>query len=150
MDFKHIIKIQALWRGFMSRKGKIVPCACCGHPMTITPKEYPETMSAAFIHTCAWCAAEKSFNCLECKMGMVVFCPGCGSDDCNGHCRTDLGPCGCSYCTKACDTCGSGDCSGDCEPYIACCMCGDNCYDGDYPSWRFCSRRCMVDASRGY
>jgi hypothetical protein len=34
------------------------------------------------------------------------------------------------------------------ERYIPCCMCGDNCADGDYESWRFCTRSCMVRASR--
>jgi hypothetical protein len=49
-----------------------------------------------------------------------------------------------------CD-CGDWLCTGylcSAERYIACCMCGDNCEGGDYESWRFCSRRCMVRASR--
>jgi len=134
MDIIYVIKIQALWRGFMSRKGKIVPCTSCGHPMTITPKEYPETMSAVFIHTCSWCAT-KPCDCLECKMGKVIFCPGCGDDDCTGICTP-------------CNICYSDKCDGYCERYIPCCMCGNDCADGDYESWRFCSRRCMVDAGR--
>jgi hypothetical protein len=45
-----------------------------------------------------------------------------------------------------CD-CGDWLCTGCSEgPYIACCMCGGDCRGGDYESWRFCSRRCMVRA----
>jgi hypothetical protein len=138
-------KIQAVWRGYRSRKGQVLPCCDCGHAMTLAAPTYPETMSAVFssTHPCSWCQANRDAkekppcDCMECKMDKVMWCPGCGSDECDGLCRCD-----------PCNTCGSEKCCGDCEPYISCCMCGANCYDGDYPSWRFCSRSCMVEASR--
>lgn len=132
-------KIQAIWRGYRSRKGKTIPCCDCGYEMTLSVGRYPDGMSP---DPCSWCQDKKAAkecapcDCLECKMGKVMWCPGCGSDECDGRCD------------DPCDTCNSYKCSGRCEPYISCSMCGANCYDGDYPTWRFCSRRCMVDAGR--
>ena len=50
----------------------------------------------------------------------------------------------CSACEEPADQC---LCNGE-DIYIGCRICGDNCYNGDYPQWRFCSRRCMTYESR--
>lgn len=119
MDLKYIIKIQALWRGYMSRKGKIVDCSCCGYPMTITPTQSTETLVGVF-YRCSWCQYPPEYD---------------------KHDRADLGPCPCQDC------CGKEQTEEE-EPYIPCCMCGSNCYGWDYEQWRFCSRRCMVGWGR--
>ncbi len=102
------ILIQALWRGYSSRKGKILPCCGCGYPMTL--KEGT--------HICSWCQEAERVDFLW-------------------HYQT-CERVGCRKCDEFDDE----------ERFIPCCVCGDNCADGDYESWRFCTRRCMVEAGR--
>lgn len=123
MEPSPVIKIQALWRGYMSRKGKIVDCTGCGYPMTITPQE-PKWRAGFYSYQCAWCRYPPEFD---------------------KHDRADLGPCPCEDCSGG----GKEEKEEEYdEPYIPCCMCGANCYGWDYEKWRFCSRRCMVECGR--
>lgn len=119
LNISSAIKIQALWRGYKSRKGEITPCQCCLWPMTLTPPKLdPDYCYLQLIVSekpCSWC-----------QQGAAAYemhiCSYCSDRRCTGECED--------------------------EPYISCCVCGSNCADGDYPSWRFCSRSCMVEASR--
>jgi hypothetical protein len=121
------VKIQAVWRGYRSRKGQVLPCCLCGYDMTLQAPVYPETMSAVFFSNapCSWCQAKEQGPAEPCG------CPECVPQP--------VEPCTCSECT------GEDEYE---ERFIPCCMCGNNCADEDYESWRFCSRRCMVEASR--
>lgn len=118
MDPAIVIKLQALWRGYRSRKGQILPCCECGYPMTLKAPVYPETMAGFFMSEvpCSWCQ-------------VAAY---------DKHDREDLGPCPCRDCCV----------SDEEELYIPCCMCGDNCEGGDYERQRWCSRRCMVAWNR--
>jgi hypothetical protein len=109
------VKIQALWRGYASRKGAIQPCYLCGYPMTV---------SGVLNAPCSWCQARSPFQ---------------GE----GRCDLCIGLCNCPPTElPPCRECGHVVCL--CEPYIPCRVCGANCYGDDYEKWRFCSRRCMV------
>ncbi|NBO60994.1 MAG: hypothetical protein EBU82_08495 [Flavobacteriia bacterium] len=61
------IKIQALWRGYKSRKGEVQPCPCCGYPMTIPP-------SLLILDPCSWCDYPPTKVCDSCK---YWDCEGC-------------------------------------------------------------------------
>ena len=120
------LKIQALWRGYRSRKGQVLPCCSCGYEMTLKKPEYPETMSAQFFSNqpCSWCQEkEKPCDCYECTEPELERCYYCGKEDCREECREE-------------------------ETYIPCCICGANCDGSDYESWRVCSRRCLVEPDR--
>ncbi len=115
------IKIQALWRGYASRKGILTPCCCCGFPMTLKPPQYPETMSAVFfsVAPCSWCAEDAAY-----AAWINDDVP--SSDE---EVKSEPYP-------------------SDEERYIPCCMCGANCADDDFEKWRICSRRCLVAGNR--
>jgi hypothetical protein len=166
-------KIQALWRGYRSRKGDVLPCGWCGYDMTLLHFAAAEDGQGGLSSQvpCAWCQerlkneepcdcleceAERrkmeGCDCRECQMGKVMFCPSCGQDECDGLCAAEKAPYSGEEPEKeeVCRECGRGpaECDGYCERYIPCCICGGNCADGDYESWRFCTRRCMVEAGR--
>lgn len=120
---KYAVKIQALWRGYRSRKGDVLPCCCCGYDMTLPAPKYPETMSAVFfsVSPCAWCQEmekknnEEPCECLECRLG-------------------HLGP--------------PSEEEEDEERFIPCCICGRNASGSDFECWKVCSRSCLTAPDR--
>lgn len=106
------ILIQALWRGYCSRKGKIMPCGGCGYPMTLDGARIP------YYPPCSWCQVDHD------AISFLAHYNSCERV-------------GCRKCDEYYE-----------ERFIPCCICGGNCADGDYESWRFCTRRCMVEAGR--
>jgi hypothetical protein len=132
------IKIQALWRGYRGREGEEVPCCRCGYKMTL--KRFSKDTELLYYGNPETRFPRETLQQWIIQMG--------GDPWKNLTCRS-LKPC--SWCEEEkCSDCGEFDCEGgkDCYSFIPCCICGNNCKDGDYEDWRFCTRRCMVDAGR--
>jgi hypothetical protein len=131
------VKIQAAWRGHRSREWEIADCCHCGHPMALSRSGknvkllycgFPRTEPFETLNVWAISSGKFPSDCIK---------------------AISLKPC--SWCEELrCYECGSLNCDGGrgCERYISCCICGGNCADGDYESWGFCTRRCMVSAGR--
>jgi hypothetical protein len=129
------IKIQALWRGHRSREWEIADCCHCGHPMTLSRNgKEVKLLYCGFPRT-------EPFEILN------IWAISSGKYPSDLIKAISLKPC--SWCEESrCAECMSLNCDGYCERYIPCCICGGNCADGDYESWGFCTRRCMVEAGR--
>lgn len=75
-----IVKFQALWRGYASRKQKTQPCVCCGYPVTV-----PLEIKA---QPCSWCTA----NAILMEKHENYVCEECNQSDCRGDCEPYI-PC---------------------------------------------------------
>ncbi len=132
------IKIQALWRGYRGREGEEASCCRCGYPMTL--KRFSKETELLYCGN-----PEKRYP----RETLTTWVIQAGKDPWwLVTCRSRKP---CSWCEEEkCSECGEFDCAGgkDCERYIPCCICGNNCADGDYEQYRFCTRRCMVEAGR--
>ena len=96
------IKIQALWRGYCSRKGKTLPCYSCGYPMTLS---YYKGCHIP----CSWCQ-----RCADGKGNVWRGCIDCRDWSCPGDCQREDEP------YISCCVCG-GDCfGGDYEKWRFC------------------------------
>ena len=123
------IKIQALWRGYRSRKGEVLPCRDCGYDMTVRhPRENPHEWE---IHL--------RFGD---PTGLIVSKTPCS------WCQESMREMQEEYERQREEEYMRQREQEEEEGFIPCCICGNDCSGGDYESWRFCTRRCMVRAGR--
>lgn len=88
------VKIQALWRGYRSRKGEVLPCCVCGYDMTL-----PVSKTSTAFPPCSWCQMRRQEE--EEEEEPYIPCCMCGAncygDDyeqyrfCSRYCMVDAG-----------------------------------------------------------